>query len=83
MSAYLTLYSFRHTVISLIRANGANELLTKAIAGHKGSKKGDEVHDKYSHIFIISLDKLKLILDGLIYEVAFPSYIDDLNYYEQ
>ncbi|KZK65704.1 hypothetical protein A1L58_06345 [Shewanella baltica] len=67
----LSLYSFRHTVISLIRANGANEFLTKAIAGHKSSKKGDEIHDKYSHIYLISLDKLKPMLDGLMYETMF------------
>ncbi|WP_330130968.1 MULTISPECIES: DUF6538 domain-containing protein [Shewanella] len=67
----LTLYSFRHTVISLIRANGANEFLSKAIAGHKSSKNGDGIHDKYSHIYLISLDKLKPLLDGLVYETNF------------
>lgn len=60
-----------YTVISLIRANGANEFLSKAIAGHRSSKRGDEIHDRYSHIYLISVDKLKPLLDSLDYETDY------------
>lgn len=63
--------SFMYTVISLIRANGANEFLSKAIAGHRSSKRGDEIHDRYSHIYLISVDKLKPLLDSLDYETDY------------
>jgi integrase len=67
----LSLYSFRHTVISLIRANGANEFQSMTLSGHKTSAKGKDVHDGYSHPRFVTLGKLKAIVDALEYKTYY------------
>jgi integrase len=67
----LSLYSFRHTVISMIRANGANEFQSKTLSGHQSASKGNKVHDDYSHPRFVTLDKLKEILDALEYKTYY------------
>jgi integrase len=60
----LSVYSFRHTVTSLIRSAGANIAMTSAIMGH--STEGG-IQANYTHTELFSLQELKNVVDAIPY----------------
>jgi integrase len=69
----LSVYSFRHTVTSLIRSAGANIAMTSAIMGH--SAEGG-IQANYTHTELFSLQELKGIVDEIPYR---PKLSDNLQ----
>ncbi len=62
--AKLSVYSFRHTVTSLIRSTGVNVAISTAIMGH--SSEGG-THAGYTHVELLCLQKLKQVIDSIPY----------------
>lgn len=62
----LSMYSTRHSVVSFIRSQGANEAISTAIVGHEN---GSSVHDGYTKRSLFPLNVLKSYLDGLPWKV--------------
>lgn len=62
----LSIYSTRHSVVSFIRSQGANEAISSAIVGHES---GQTVHDGYTNKALIPIIELKNYIDGLPWAV--------------
>jgi len=62
----LSMYSTRHSVVSFVRSQGANEAISTAIVGHEN---GSSVHDNYTTPSLFPLNALKLYVDGLPWKI--------------
>jgi integrase len=72
----LSVYSFRHTVTSLIRDTGADKAKTSAIIGHS-TESG--VHAGYTHTEMFCLQKLKDIVDAIPYKPKLSDYLPEVG----
>ena len=62
----LSMYSTRHSVVTLIRSQGANEAISTAIVGHES---GTTIHDGYTKRALFPLKELKVYVDGLPWKI--------------